>query len=164
MADTPVSSDERIMAGLAHLCVLLFGWGLIGSIVIWATQKDKSPYVRFQALQSVAYQIAFTLAAIVIFACSMCSTFAFLGAIPFFSNSSPAPSEPGVGDQIAMFVFVFGQIAPFLVGMLGWFVMVAYGLFAAARAFQGRDFRHVLIGWRVERLLAGDSATAVVEG
>ena len=41
---TEISSDDRIMAALAHFL------GLFGALIIWATQKDKSRFVKFQAL------------------------------------------------------------------------------------------------------------------
>ncbi len=46
---TPISSDDRVMAALAHF------FGLFGALIIWATQKDKSRFVKFQALQSLAF-------------------------------------------------------------------------------------------------------------
>ncbi len=46
---TPISSDDRIMAALAHF------FGVFGGLIIWATQKDRSRFVRFQALQSLAF-------------------------------------------------------------------------------------------------------------
>jgi len=41
------SQDERIIAALANVTIVLPFWGAIGAIVIWATQKDKSTYVAF---------------------------------------------------------------------------------------------------------------------
>lgn len=50
--DATPSSDERLMATLAH------SLGLLVDLIIWATQKDKSRFVRFQAMQAVAYDLA----------------------------------------------------------------------------------------------------------
>ncbi|MEK6574314.1 MAG: hypothetical protein AABZ58_08380 [Chloroflexota bacterium] len=36
---------------------------------------------------------------------------------------------------------------------LGWFVMIVYGLAAAVMMLQGKDFRYVLIGRRLESYL-----------
>ena len=52
------SQDERIMAGLAHISAILPMMGMVAPIVIWVTQKDKSKFVSFQALQAVSYQLA----------------------------------------------------------------------------------------------------------
>jgi PhoPQ-activated pathogenicity-related protein len=40
------SSDERIMAALAHGSILLSSMGTILAAVIWVTQTDKSRYFR----------------------------------------------------------------------------------------------------------------------
>jgi uncharacterized Tic20 family protein len=51
------NQNDKIMAALAHISALLPLMGVIAPIVIWATQKDKSEYVAFQALQAVVYQL-----------------------------------------------------------------------------------------------------------
>jgi len=56
------SQNDKIMAALAHISALLPLMGIIAPIVIWVTQKDKSEYVAFQALQAVAYQLLMILA------------------------------------------------------------------------------------------------------
>jgi len=72
------SQDERVMAALANISVLVPFMGLIAPIAIWATQKDKSAYVRFQALQAAAYQtglILFWFAGMGSHMCSLIGTF-----------------------------------------------------------------------------------------
>jgi len=54
---TRPTPDERVTAALAHAATLLPMMGALASIVIWATQKDRSRYVAFQALQAAVYQI-----------------------------------------------------------------------------------------------------------
>lgn len=44
-ASPETSSDERLMAAVSHL------FGLLVAIIVWATQKEKSIFVRFQAVQ-----------------------------------------------------------------------------------------------------------------
>ena len=50
------TSDERLLALLSHLSV--FMGGIILPLIIWATQKDKSKFVRFHSLQAIFYQLA----------------------------------------------------------------------------------------------------------
>ena len=54
------SSDELTWAALAHASALLnvFGGvgGLIAALVIWLTQREKSAWVAFQALQALVFQ------------------------------------------------------------------------------------------------------------
>ncbi len=53
MTDQPgaITQDEGLLAGIAHL----FGW--LVALIVWATQKDKSRYVRFQSIQAMAYDV-----------------------------------------------------------------------------------------------------------
>ena len=54
------TQDEKTMAMLAHggalLNVLTGIGGIIVALVVYLIQKDKSPWVAFQALQSLIYQ------------------------------------------------------------------------------------------------------------
>ncbi|MCX6035630.1 MAG: DUF4870 domain-containing protein [Chloroflexi bacterium] len=56
------SSDERTWAALAHGCALLVlaggVGGIIAALVIWLTQKEKSAWAAFHALQSLVFQAA----------------------------------------------------------------------------------------------------------
>lgn len=77
-ADVP-TQDERIMAALAHVTVIWPTLGMIAPIVIWGTQREKSPFVGFQALQAAAYQFILILGGLVAGVCYVCSFF----SIPF---------------------------------------------------------------------------------
>jgi uncharacterized Tic20 family protein len=58
MASTRPTQDDRIMAALSHITVILPFFGVVAPIIIWVTQKEKSQYVAFQALQALAYQLS----------------------------------------------------------------------------------------------------------
>ena len=139
------TQDERVMAALSHISALLPMMGVIAPIVIWVTQKEKSKYVAFQALQALAYQLTMILAWFVGMGCYMFSFFGTFFTIPF-SGSSQSPSP----------LFALGFIIPFLVFgaiFIGGFIFVIYGIVGAVMAFQGKPFRYVLIGNRVERFM-----------
>jgi uncharacterized Tic20 family protein len=147
----PPSQDDRVVAALAHTTVLLPFWGTIGAIVIWATQKDKSRFVAFQSLQAVAYHFALVLAGMLAGACYMCWVFtmplAMVAAVP----------STGPADDVSP-AFLLTMAAPFgimCLTFLGWLAAVVYGLVGAAAALQGKDFRYVWIGRRLEAYLAG---------
>jgi uncharacterized protein len=141
-SSTLPSQDERTLAALAHISVLLPLMGVIAPIVIWVTQKDRSRFVAFQSLQAIAYQLLMVVIWFVGIACYMGSFF-----LTFFSFMMPGSSiEPG-GPPLFFFI-------PFVVffGILAMmFVMVIYGIVAAVLIFQGKDFRYILIGQLIER-------------
>ena len=159
---TAVTQDERIMAALAHAGVILPFWGLIGAIVIWATQREKSRFVGFQALQVLAYQLALVLTGALGFACYICSIFgtvfgAFL-LIPLglVASEGAAEGAPGAEGIIGMLLTMVTTFFPFCV--MGLFVLVGiafvvYGLYGAMRVLQGQDFRYAIVGRWLERYL-----------
>ena len=48
------TQDERVMAAVAHATIIFSAVGLIGPLIIWGTQREKSPFLAFQALQAGA--------------------------------------------------------------------------------------------------------------
>ena len=149
------TQDERVMAALSHISALLPMVGVIAPIVIWITQKDKSKYVAFQALQALAYQLTMILAWFIGMGCYMLSFFGTFFTIPF-SDSSQSASP----------LFALGFIIPFLVFggiFIGGFFFVIYGIVGAVMAFQGKPFRYIIIGNRVERFMRPKQNQDMVE-
>ncbi len=142
------TQDERIMAGLSHISALLPLMGVIAPIVIWVTQKDKSKYVAFQSLQALAYQLVMLGAWFVGMGCYMVSFFSTFLTIPFApSTGSSQPSDLFFGLAFLIPFLVFGLI------FLGGFLFIVYAIIGAIMAFQGRDFRYIVLGSRIERFL-----------
>jgi uncharacterized Tic20 family protein len=147
---TPVpSQDERIIAALGHATILLPFWGTIGAIVIWVTQKDKSPYVAFQSLQAVVYHLALVLGGFLAGACYFCSLFAF----PILMMAATPAIDSGAEPSPALFLPMSLPFCVMGLGMLAWLAFIVYGLLAAAAALQGKDFRYVVIGNRLKAAL-----------
>ncbi len=81
------SSDERVMAALCHASIVLSLIGLVVPIVMWATQKDKSRYVAFQALQAVAFQLLRLVLLFIGMGCYMATVFSSV----FMTAASESP-------------------------------------------------------------------------
>jgi uncharacterized Tic20 family protein len=80
------TQDERVMAALSHGSALLPMLGIIAPIIIWVTQKEKSKYVAFQALQALAYQTIMIVAYFFAMGCYILSFFGTFLTIPFASS------------------------------------------------------------------------------
>jgi uncharacterized Tic20 family protein len=137
-----VSQDERVLAALAHGSILL-GWftggigGIVAALLIWITQKEKSPYVAFQSLQSLVYQIATMLLTIL----AWCCWFALWMALfmpPLLANPDAYSTTPPAGLWIGLFLMV--------IPMGIWILTDLYALWGAVRCLGGRDFRYAIIG------------------
>lgn len=136
MEEKQPNREERLAAALAHGSVLLFGMGIVAAVVLWVTQKERSRYVAFQALQAIAYQIAGLAIFLVGMACWMAVY--FLSFIPLFTT----PEESGGAALWFFLLATFLMLAPF--AQMGLWILG--GGWAAARSLQGREFRYVLIG------------------
>jgi uncharacterized Tic20 family protein len=156
----PVTQDERIMAGLAHLSVLIPMMGIVAPVIIWATQKDKSEFIRFQALQAVAYQLTMFLSIFLSFLCYFVSFFVafastFAGVLsPIFTQA--AGESESILTFLIMLITMLPAFLPFLVfGIIILLLIsfVLYGVIGSVMVFQGSDFRYVVIGKRVEKYL-----------
>jgi uncharacterized Tic20 family protein len=142
-----ITQDERVMAAVAHATVIFSAVGLIGPLIIWGTQKEKSPFLAFQALQAAAYQFLLLLGGLLAGALYMCS---FLTIPVTALLSAPFDERAAVCVPFLGFSCTFGIL--FLL-MLAWLAYLGYGLFGAVSVLQGNDFRYVFLGPWLERYL-----------
>lgn len=141
LSSTHPTSDERILAALAHASILLsvvtsgLG-GIVAALVIWLVQRDRSRYVAFQALQATIYQLVGT---IVLGALALCWALTIpISLIPAMINPSAYRDAPPPTLWIAL---ALGCI-PFFIGV----IWTLYGLWGGLRAWSGTDFRYPVIG------------------
>jgi len=141
------SQNDRIMAALGNISILLPLIGLMVPIIIWVTQKEKSKYVSFQALQAIAYHLVMIFAYFIGMGCYMISFFSTFLTLPFANETSGSSASP---------LLMVGFIVPFLVMgaiFIGGTIFVLYGIIAAVMTLQGKDFRYFIIGNRVASFL-----------
>jgi uncharacterized protein len=128
------TADEKTWAALAHASAFLnFAGGVggfIAALIIWLTQKEKSRWVDFHALQSVLFQGGQIAVVIVVVG--------GVWAIGFFVSFITV----GIGTLIAVPVMI-------LVFFLGFVVLgggMAYSLYGAYQIYQGKEFRYRWLG------------------
>jgi len=144
------SQDERVMAALSHISAVLPFMGVIAPIIIWATQKNKSPFVAFQSLQAIAFQLTMILSWFLGMGCYMCSFFSMFAIMAIASAASKGSKT--ITSPLLEIPFLF----PFVIMAAMFVVMViydVYGVLAAIRSLQGKPFRYAIIGHRIERFL-----------
>jgi len=133
---TLASQDERVMAALSHVSVLIPGMGVIAPILIWVTQREKSKYVAFQSLQALIYQLVFPIL-------GFAGGFCYVGSIFLMGFLAVAISNMNFSGPELVFFFPFLILG--LIALIG-FAMVIYGLAGAVMAFQGKDFHYLVLG------------------
>mgnify|MGYP001765691160 FL=1 len=139
----PLNADkeDQWMAAMGHASAILLMWGLFTPFVIWLTQKDSSPRLRFQSLQAVIYPALAVVGYFVFMALYMFMFFAlFAGAIVMSGNPQDSTG--------AVFLLIFLGIM--LIFMLVFALAIpTYHLFAMIAGIQtakGKDYRYPLIG------------------
>jgi uncharacterized Tic20 family protein len=164
------TQDEKIMAALGHATIIWPGMGILAPVIIWATQREKSRFAAFQALQAAVYHMTLVLAGL---ACGVCYFCSYLGmmvgiigmpASMFFTMPAqgPTPEEvppavliPMLLSSLGMLVFYLAIFGLFFLGLAVWVAYIGYGLYGAVATLQGKDFRYVILGPRLERYLEG---------
>lgn len=132
-----ITTENRLLAALAHGSILAQGLGLLVGVLIYITQREKSHYTALQALQAAVYQF-FSLI-IIIASWVVWGVFYTISMIPLIQQmeSNPDAAPPplfwiSLGTSLIPLVFMF------FIGL--------YALWGAWKAWQGKDFRYILIG------------------
>jgi uncharacterized Tic20 family protein len=142
--NTSASSDEKIMASLAHGSVIMAFVGPIVPVIIWSTQRKKSKFVAFHALQAMGYQIfTFWLWMIAMILLIPLATLLMPLSIAVTANSSNAGMTPFI-FQLVLFIAIFG--------LMGLFFLT--GIVGAIFCLTGRDFRYPVMGKWLEKYLS----------
>ena len=177
MTETVQSStqDEKIMAAIGHATIIWPVVGIVAPLVVWATQREKSRFIAFQALQATVYHMTLILAGLVCGACYICSYVGILvgGTAIRFAVLFPMPGAEASGadlppeslipmllglllallgllGSIVFFVAFFGLT---FLGPAAWAAYIGYGLYGAVANLRGKDFRYAILGSRLERYL-----------
>ncbi len=144
------TSDERILAGIAHASILLSFLGPVIPGILWTTQRRKSQYVAFHALQAMGYQI-------LLFWCGI--LFSLLVAVLFtavvFILAILTLNHPGYPVD---FLFI-GRFILALVILGIWGIFILIGILGGVLCLTGRDFRYPFLGNRLWIYLTGGQTT-----
>jgi uncharacterized Tic20 family protein len=151
MINSP-SPDEKMMAALAHGSVLLSFFGPIVPALLWNSQRRKSSYVNFHALQALGYQaMFFWFWLIAVFGIAFLSIVLIIPMSIFFDNASSNITAAPFLIQPIIFVGIFSIFGLyFLIGFIG-----------AILCFTGREFHYPLLGKWLERYLSHGSDSEV---
>jgi uncharacterized Tic20 family protein len=134
--------ESRLLAALAHGSIFLQGAGILVGVVVYLTQREKSKYAAFQALQAAVFQLISTI--FVVGMWIVWTLFYMLSLIPVIQAVDAAPNAP---PPPIFWIGMGSMVIPFVVMI----VIGLYGLWAAIRALQGKDFRYLIIGPALEK-------------
>jgi len=137
MKHSEYSQEERLMAAIAHGCVIATGPGIIAAVLIWLMQQEKSRYAAGQALQAAVYQLLGMIVIVVLWVgYTVLWTIAMIPMMQNPEKYNNAPLPPW------FWVAMAATLIPLAVMVVWWL----YGLWGALKSWQGEDFRYFLIG------------------
>ncbi len=131
----PGGKPDFTLAGMAHLSV--FFAPIILPLIVWLTQRGKSPYIARQGKQAFFWHLIVSGGSFVLLIVGYVIFFAsFISSTNFDSTTS----IPDFGGKFAIFFVIWG-----IVLVLG-IVNVVFGIIGAVRAFKGEPFSYPLLG------------------
>lgn len=131
------TSDEKMMGALAHM------FGPLAAIIVWAIQKDKSRFVKFQALQALAFDGVAAITMGLFFFCIFSIAFLGMSGAMFTALNDPSSSDGFAPLFFLPFMFpfmIFGCVFPFSLGLL------IVRLVASIAILNGRNYRYPILG------------------
>lgn len=143
------TSDERLLALLSHLSA--FMGGIILPLIIWATQKDKSKFVRFHSLQAIFFQL--TLAAVIILIVIVFLIILFASGIGLsaLENSGAGNGSEMPSFLIVLMIIFYGGV--FIIAIAA----MAYMIYVALKSYKGELIRIPFIGNIIYQKVYGQS-------
>jgi uncharacterized Tic20 family protein len=148
MTEQPLAptSDESLLAAISHF------FGLLVALIVWATQKDKSRYVRFQAVQAMAFDLVVSVIVLLAVGCMIVLIFGVLalgiGDFALIGSQSNPTVEP-FRVLISMMTAIPLLIPCIMVPVIG--IIFLARLIATIQTFQGKDFHYPWLGRLVEQ-------------
>ena len=133
------TNEEKLFALLCHLSVFIGGVFL--PIILWATQKDKSKFVAFHALQAIFYQLSCIIIYVIfVFVFIFFYMFLSVGAGALFFGLSPdfAP--------LVTILIVIGSIIFYAAIFIAIFGFMGYAIYVGVKAHQGELRKYPFIG------------------
>lgn len=139
-----LTPDEKLMGGVAHI------FGPLVAIIIWVLQRDKSHFVKFQALQALTFHLFTIVITGMVFFCLF--GFIFLGM--FWTMFATMEDASSANDFMTIFflpfIFPFGIFicaTPFSLGIL------VLRLIAGVSVLNGHNYKYPLAGKWLENFL-----------
>lgn len=136
-------AQERIIAALCHLNVVLVISGTLVPFIIWVMERGRSLRLQKEALSSMIWQAAQGIISVMIGILGSLAT-VFLPWLLYISLE-----QPGQGITGGMPLYLMGGGLVFLFGLLvGLLILVffqVYGLVATTRLSHGKEFHYPLI-------------------
>ena len=146
--------EDHWVAAMGHFSVIIALWGMLAPLTVWILQGKRSIFLKFQSIQTVAYQVFVTLLFLAGIFIYFVGAFVLLGVVELNGNASLTTST-GITGLVIFFVFMLIFFVIILIVPL-FHIM---GQWAGYRVLKGDDYRYPVLGKLVERWLKRNQHT-----
>jgi len=142
--------EDRWVVAMGHFSIIISLWGMLVPFAAWILQGKRSLFMKFQSIQTLAYQAGVT---ILFFGAGFIYLFGFFGFIAL----------AGFGENILTFnssqgmiglIILFGSLLIAIVIILILPLFHIMGQWAGYRVLKGDDYHYSIVGKIVEKRLA----------
>ncbi|MHB9132077.1 MAG: DUF4870 domain-containing protein [Armatimonadota bacterium] len=142
---TDRSPGDALLAGLAHLSVIVQPVGMLLPLVLYLIYAQRSRFIARHAAQALGWQIFFFLLFAVISVLGVL-TMIITGGVAVWQIAQH-PDTGALPQGVLLVFFIFITLVTVL-GIIEWITAIV----AALIAFQGRPYRYPLTGGIVDRI------------
>ena len=136
------TSEERILSAVSHAAIILPYVGLAVPLGVWITQREKSSWVRFQALQAMVYQIMQYIFMMVA-GCLM---------IPLLFGSLILAAD----EEALMITTMLLPFSPYML----WGLLILLGLLGGVLCAFGKNFQYPVLGRKIQEYITNHNIEA----
>ncbi len=148
--------EEHWVGAMLHAAAILLMWGLVSPLAVWLTPKDRSPFLRFQALQALVYQSMAFLAYLGFMAFYFFSFILIMVSIPFIGTTHGASIGNSSFGAIITMVFFILMMLLWIVFLLAMPLYHLFAMIAGIQVMKGKDYHYPLLGNFIARRLNAD--------
>jgi uncharacterized Tic20 family protein len=141
--------EDRWVAAMGHFSVIIALWGLLAPITAWMVQGKRSPFLKFQSIQTICYQVFVNVLFLV------AGFFYFFGLIAMISitglERSPDITSPG--GMVGLVIFGISSLCASIIILIAPLFHIL-GQWAGYRVLKGDDYHYPIIGKLLERRMS----------
>lgn len=139
--------EDRWVVSMGHFSVIILLWGMIVPLTAWVMQGKRSPFLRFQTIQTLIYQAGVTLLAVIGLFAYLAGAVVLLATIGIYADGIDSS-----GGMIGFVVFIICSLIA-IVALLAVPFFHIVGQWAGYKTLKGETYRYWLVGRLVEKRL-----------
>ncbi len=142
--------EDRWVAAMGHFSIIIAIWGMLTPLTAWILQGNRSTFLKFQSMQTVAYQAVVNIlyfGAVFIY---MLGFFAFVAVTGLVGVAQDGGLPLGMLSLVAFIGFLLLAFVIFLLIPL----FHILGQWAGYRVLKGDNYRYPVLGKLVEKRIS----------